>query len=239
MNQCLNCKASLNQQNKYCPVCGQSTMNLHQSFTSIAFQALHEMLDIDGRLAKTLKLLLFSPGRLSKEYTEGRRMSYSPPLRLYLVISLLFFVVISLIQTTATNQLDHIQVGMFLFPVGMLEQVPKLMFVMLPLYALIVQLFHRKTFYVFNLIFALHVHSLIYLLLIIIFPMNRFENMHLALSWLQYPFIAYLAFYPLMALKTMYGNSWLYTLRVYVLTVVLYLASIGLGLEFINIIMTL
>ena len=237
MSQCLNCNASLKQHNKYCPVCGQSTLNLHQSFTSIAFQAIHEMLDIDGRLAKTLKMLLLFPGQLSKEYTQGRRISYSPPLRMYLVISLMFFVVISLIQTTS-NQLDHIQVAIFLFPLGTLEQVPKLMFVMLPVYALIVQLFHRKSFYVFNLIFALHVHSLTYLLLMVILPMNRFENMHLILFWLQYPFIAYLAFYPLMALKTMYGNSWLYTLLVYMLTFVLYMASIGLGLEFINLFLT-
>ena len=230
MSQCLNCKTSLKQQDKYCPVCGQTTLNLHQSFTSIAFQALHEMLDIDGRLAKTLKMLLFSPGRLSKEYTEGRRMCYSPPLRMYLVISLLFFVVLSLIQTT-TSQLDHIQIAIFLFPIGTLEHVPKLMFVMLPIYALIIQLFHRKSFYVFNLIFALHVHSLTYLMLMIIFPMYRYENMHVALYWLQYPFTAYLAFYPMMALKTMYGNSWPYTLLVYILTLALYMASIGLGLQ--------
>jgi len=233
MSRCLNCKASLKQQNKYCSECGQPTLNLHQSFSKIAVQALHEMLDIDGRLANTLKMLLFSPGRLSKEYVEGRRIRYTPPLRMYLVISLMFFVIISLIQTTASQQIN-IQVAFLLFPVGTLEQVPKLMFVMLPVYALLVQIFYRKSLFVFNLIFALHVHSLVYLVLMIILPMNHYDSMHEALFWLQYPFIAYLAYYPLISLKHMYGKSWLYTVLVYILTFLLYMASIGLGLVFIE-----
>ena len=232
MSQCLNCKTSLKEQSKYCSECGQSTLNLYQSFTKVAFQALHEMLDIDGRLAKTLKILFLAPGQLSKEYADGRRVRYTPPLRMYLVISLIFFVIISQIQTT-TSQQTNIQVGFFLFPIGMLEQVPKLMFVMLPIYALLVQIFHRKSFYVFNLIFALHIHSLTYLMFMIILPMNQYEHSYEDLSWLQYPFIAYLICYPLIALKVMYGNSWIYTILVYVLTFGLYIASIGLGLEFI------
>ncbi len=67
----------------------------------------------------------------------------------------------------------------------------------------------------------------------IILPMNQYDNTHVILYWLQYPFIAYLAYYPLMALKNMYGKSWPYTVLVYVLTFVLYMSSIGLGLEFI------
>lgn len=233
MSQCLNCKTSLKEKSKYCSVCGQSTLNLYQSFTNVAFQALHEMLDIDGRLSNSLKILLFSPGRLTKEYVEGKRVRYTPPLRLYLVISLLFFVVISLIQTSI-NQQTHIQVAFFLFPVGMLEQVPKLMFIMLPIYALLIQLFHRKSFYVFNLIFALHVQSLTYLMLMIILPLNHYEVTNVASSWLQYSIAAYLALYPLIALKTMYGNSWTYTIFVYMLTLVLYMGSIGLGLQVIQ-----
>ena len=233
MIQCLNCKTSLKQHCKYCSVCGQSTLNLHQSFTKVAFQALHEMLDIDGRLATTLKILLFSPGRLSKEFVEGRRIRYTPPLRMYLVISLLFFVIVSFIQTTP-NQQENIKVAFLLFPVGTLEQVPKLMFLMLPFYALLVKLFHRKSLYVFNLIFALHIHSLMYLMLMVILPLNHYDDMHLSLHWLQYPFIVYLFYYFLISLKVMYENSWLYTIWTYVVTFVLYMLSIGLGLEFIG-----
>jgi len=189
------------------------------------------MLDIDGRLSKSLKTLICSPGRLSKEYIEGRRVSYTPPLRMYLVISLLFFVIIHLIQTPTSEQ-ANIQVGFLSFPIGIFEKVPKLMFVMLPIYALLVQIFHRKSLYFFNLIFALHVHSLIYLMLMIILPLSHYENINVVLSWLQYPIAVYLALYPLFALKVMYGNSWLYTTLVHIVTFVLYLGSIGLGLEF-------
>ncbi|NQZ89817.1 MAG: DUF3667 domain-containing protein [Colwellia sp.] len=232
MSKCLNCKTSLNLKSTYCSICGQPTLNLHQSFMTIAFQALHELLDIDGRLFNTLKILLFSPGRLSKEYTAGRRARYTPPLRMYLVISLLFFVIASMTQTMTSE--NNLRIAFMLFPVGMLEQVPKLMIVMLPIYALLIQLFNRKSFYVFNLIFALHIHALIYLVLMIILPINHYVDMHVALFWLQYILIGYLAYYLLFALKTMYGKSWLFTIFVYIFTLTLYVSSIGLGLQFIQ-----
>jgi len=233
MSQCLNCKTSLKQKSKYCSICGQPTLNLHQSFITIAFQALHEMLEIDGRLFNTLKMLFLSPGGLSKEYTQGRRIRYTPPLRMYLVISLIFFIIAPLTQTIADQQ-DTIKIAFILLPIGMLEQIPKLMFVMLPVYALLIQLFHRKSYYVFNLIFALHVHSFIYLLLMILLPINHYVDMHIALFWLQYALIGYLAYYLLIAIKTMYERSWLYTISVCLLTFSLYMGSIGLGLTFIE-----
>jgi hypothetical protein len=233
MSQCLNCKTSLNKKSTYCFVCGQPTLNLHQSFFTIAFQALHEMLDIDGRLFNTLKILLFSPGSLSKEYTEGRRIRYTPPLRMYLVISFIFFVIVPMTQTIISEN-NLIQVGFLIFPKGMLEQVPQLMFVMLPIYALLIQLFNRKSMYVFNLVFALHMHSLIYLVLMILLPTNHYVDMHVALFWLQYLLVGYLAYYLLIAIKTMYGKSWFYTIFVSILSFALYMGSIGLGLTFIG-----
>ena len=50
----------------------------------------HELLDIDGRLVRTLKSMLLKLGLLSKEYCAGKRMKYTPPLRLYIVISFIF-----------------------------------------------------------------------------------------------------------------------------------------------------
>lgn len=230
MDNCLNCKSELSEHYKSCPECGQSTVNMYQSFSKISSQALHELMDIDGRLATTFKKLLSRPGELSKEYMKGRRVRYTPPLRLYLAISLIFFIVASLIQNTAHQQ-DYVLVAFLLFPAGLLENIPKLMFVMLPVYALILQIFHKKSHYIFNLIFALHIHSLVYLVLIVIFPMIQYQDAHVAIFWLKYPFIAYLIYYPLVAFKVMYENSWPYTIFMYILSFILYMASIGIGLE--------
>jgi hypothetical protein len=49
----------------------------------------------DSRLWRSLKILLFRPGELTLEFIRGRRIAYLPPFRLYLVLSLVFFVAAS------------------------------------------------------------------------------------------------------------------------------------------------
>ncbi|MET0858248.1 MAG: DUF3667 domain-containing protein [Telluria sp.] len=46
---------------------------------------------LEGKLWKTLALLLFRPGQLTNEYIAGRRARYVQPLRIYLTFSILFF----------------------------------------------------------------------------------------------------------------------------------------------------
>ncbi len=45
---------------------------------------------VDGKLPRTLKLLLTRPGYVSAEYVTGRRAPYIAPLRLYLLVFLVF-----------------------------------------------------------------------------------------------------------------------------------------------------
>ena len=54
-------------------------------------EGVHEFAHLDGKIFQTLDLLLFKPGELTAEFFRGRRARYIPPLRLYLVCSLLFF----------------------------------------------------------------------------------------------------------------------------------------------------
>jgi hypothetical protein len=49
---------------------------------------------LEGKLWKSLGLLLFRPGRLTLEYIKGRRVRYVQPLRMYLTFSLIFFAVL-------------------------------------------------------------------------------------------------------------------------------------------------
>jgi len=81
---------------KFCPECGQET-TLHPP-TLVEF--LHEFVGhyvaLEGALWQTLKLLLAKPGRLTREYLDGRRRRYVLPLRLYLTCSFLFFLVVKL-----------------------------------------------------------------------------------------------------------------------------------------------
>jgi hypothetical protein len=54
-----------------------------------------ELLALDGRMARTVLPFFFRPGFLTAEYLAGRRVRYSSPLRLYLLTTLLFFLVAS------------------------------------------------------------------------------------------------------------------------------------------------
>jgi hypothetical protein len=66
-------------------------------------ELLHEALEgithSDSRLWRTLCLLWFKPGKLTQEFVAGRRASYLPPFRLYLVLSIIFFVTASFSHT--------------------------------------------------------------------------------------------------------------------------------------------
>jgi len=87
---CDNCGASV--PGKYCGNCGQRLdPPLHSlgHFLAVAFE---DVTHADTRLWRTLWALLFKPGFLTREFLDGRRARYLPPVRLYLVISLVFFV---------------------------------------------------------------------------------------------------------------------------------------------------
>ncbi len=89
LEACRNC-GTITQGN-FCQQCGQAT-HLH---VPSAREFLHEFVAhyvaLEGKLWHSLKLLIFKPGLLTREYIEGRRVRYVEPLRLYLSFSIIFF----------------------------------------------------------------------------------------------------------------------------------------------------
>lgn len=88
---CLNCGTRLRGQ--YCGICGQRARSRLISLWELISEAFGDLLEIDSRLWRTLIPLLVRPGRLTRDYLEGRRARYMPPFRTYLVLSVIFFVV--------------------------------------------------------------------------------------------------------------------------------------------------
>jgi len=86
---CPNCGFALS--GNFCQECGQAA-KLH---VPSAREFLHEFVAhyvaLEGKLWQSVKLLLFKPGQLTREYIEGRRVRYVEPLRLYLTFSIIFF----------------------------------------------------------------------------------------------------------------------------------------------------
>jgi Protein of unknown function (DUF3667) len=87
--ECGNCGATL--MGPYCFDCGQHRHESARSVSALFEDAWHVATHIDGRFWQTLYILLFKPGRLTKEYFAERRARYLPPVRLYLVLSVLYF----------------------------------------------------------------------------------------------------------------------------------------------------
>jgi hypothetical protein len=90
--QCDNCGAPV--AGKYCSNCGQRLEHKIHSVLHFAQEATEDLTHADSRLWATILALVFKPGLLTREFLSGRRARYLPPLRLYLVLSVLFFLVL-------------------------------------------------------------------------------------------------------------------------------------------------
>jgi hypothetical protein len=91
-SDCLNCGAALS--GPYCRQCGQAA-HLHRTIGAFFHDLLHGVLHFEGKIWRTLPLLVWRPGRLTREYIDGRRASYVSPIALFLFIVFLSFALFS------------------------------------------------------------------------------------------------------------------------------------------------
>jgi len=176
---CDNCRAAL--VGPYCAACGQKALPLNPRLHDFVHELTHELLHVDGKLFRSVRKLLLSPGFLTREEFEGRRVAWVRPIRLYLVFSLVYFA----LATLAPDPNVHFRVtdrgqqspdtGAGLRQLGFESEqafqetvrhaqatwAPRVMFLLVPFYAWLVHLATRRTGRNFpqHLYFALHVHA--------------------------------------------------------------------------------
>jgi Protein of unknown function (DUF3667) len=193
---CANCGATLT--GPYCAACGQHAHESARGIGVLFHDAWHLLTHVDGRFWRTLYTLLLQPGLLTREYMAERRARYLPPVRLYLVLSVLFFALGSLGPRPSH---DGTAPGQYFFaqdcqtiksssarlepllrqacernvllggqPVrsAFADYIPKMMFVFLPMMALIMLLLYwrPRRYYVEHLVFFLHIHAAMFLILL-------------------------------------------------------------------------
>ncbi|HET7204696.1 MAG TPA: DUF4286 family protein [Steroidobacteraceae bacterium] len=90
---CLNCGEVLTGQ--HCSHCGQRARVRVLSLTGLLRDLVGDLMDWDSRIWRTLRPLAFKPGWLTREYLLGRRTRYTPPFRMYLILSVAFFLLTS------------------------------------------------------------------------------------------------------------------------------------------------
>jgi len=94
-NGCENCGNILEGNHKYCPACGQKVEG-KVTLASLFKNTISNYLSIDSKLLTTLPSFIFQPGKIARQFCEGKRISHLHPGQLYIVFSVLFFFIFSL-----------------------------------------------------------------------------------------------------------------------------------------------
>jgi Protein of unknown function (DUF3667) len=91
-NDCLNCGSTL--EGKFCHNCGQENLQIKESFGHMMNHAISDYFHFDHQFFHTLKPLFFSPGKLTNEYMAGKRVQFLHPVKMYIFISLIYFLLV-------------------------------------------------------------------------------------------------------------------------------------------------
>ncbi len=238
-DHCLNCGAPAT--GKFCAECGQEIKDHSVSLLPLLSEGLSELASWDSKLLRTLVPLLIRPGFLTNQYNSGKRVPYLSPLKLYLTISVLFFLLLSwrnplgnavvissdglhakvsssrsatgtvtntniLIKGAMTRRLLRAKQNKTGFVSALLNSIPKMMFFLLPLFAVMLKLLYwrPRRLYVEHLIFLLHVHAFGFLLLAPLLLVHP--------GWLVVTVFLVLPVYILAAIHVVYKQSWPVTL---------------------------
>ena len=89
---CLNCGAELT--GNFCSVCGQHA-HVHRTLAAFFHDFAHGVLHFEGKIWRTLPLLAWKPGALTRRYIDGQRASFVSPVALFLFSVFLMFAVLS------------------------------------------------------------------------------------------------------------------------------------------------
>jgi len=171
---CTNCGTAL--AGSYCSSCGQKSAPLAPTLGYFVHELTHELLHVDGKIFRSLRLLLTRPGFLTREIFAGRRARYVSPIRLYLIASILFFAISGLLgryeesvdfyvtdpgETVDPAMLNRVSEIELTISTALNAWLPRAMFVLVPLFAVLVMRRRRRSGHTYpqHLYFALHVHA--------------------------------------------------------------------------------
>jgi hypothetical protein len=256
---CLNCDAPLT--GPWCARCGQKDPHPDLTLQELVHDAVHELSHWDGKVLSTFRVLLTRPGQLTVDFLAGRRARWLPPLRLYLIASVAYFLVgpavrrfthqpdTAAIKVTLPDSLfavsgsaaagsralrpdvaaafDSSRVGRVLgakriervtndpqaFSHAVRAAFPKTMFVLMPLFALLLLFAWRdaQPLYVPHLYFSLHLHAFAFAAMTVA-QVPELVGMPRTAAWAGRGFLLALVVYAFLAFRRVYGGSAMRTL---------------------------
>jgi len=270
---CLNCGTYLGRDDYFCPHCGQKQLEKEDlSFQHIIGESFFDYFHFDSKFFRTLFPLMYKPGFLTQEFMKGKRKSYVEPFRLFLVISVIYFLLLPLgrdaesekdpadrtqpsnvtgsahpkklfsytlkgkpvsaaRQDSIRREIDTVGIKHYVnkefakdgwvvkvlmkqalkiviysgesFTTVLEHTASKMIFLLIPFFALLLKLFslRSKRLYYEHLIFSLHIHAFVFMLLIIVFLIEFLVPVRMAII------IVISLVYLFFALKRNYGFS--------------------------------
>lgn len=174
---CPNCETQCNDEYNFCPECGQKKENNILTFRQFLSNFLGDYFTFDSKIFRSLVPLIIKPGFLTQEYIAGRRQRYIPPLRMYIFISILFFLIFDLSShklaevQEAASQLDKV-----LNKLDSPAYYSRLFFFLMPIFGFIVYAVYSRQhrYYSEMLIFSLHFHAFAFILFSLYFLISGF-----------------------------------------------------------------
>jgi hypothetical protein len=272
--RCANCAEPLH--GDFCARCGQRSRDLRQPLGHFLREGVEDLFNLDTRFFRTIVPLLVRPGNVTRDYHAGRRASFVPPFRTYLVAALIFFGVFTLFpgeeqprawvvtrgspeaaELEALRKAGKLSGTTFEVPPhspffdvayqasvarakanpqafmrSAFENIPRTFFLLVPLFALLLELFYRKQgFYLEHLVFALYYHAFVFYALAIRYVLGNVDDW----MWpavrvaLAVPMWGWILVYLPLALRRVYLGSWPRTLLKVVGLGVLYFPLMGLS----------
>ena len=105
---CLNCGTAL--VGDYCHGCGQRG-HVHRSLHAFGHDLLHGVFHFEGKIWRTLPMLAWRPGELTRRYIKGQRASFVSPIALFLFCVFLMFAVLGMTGVLSPESGDNLRQG--------------------------------------------------------------------------------------------------------------------------------
>jgi YHS domain-containing protein len=101
---CLNCDNPLRPEDNFCPNCGQENNSHKIPVKHLLLEVFVDFFHFDTKLWNTVKASVTRPGKITTDYLEGKRARYVPPVKFYVFVSFIFFLLLGKLSEEAIDK---------------------------------------------------------------------------------------------------------------------------------------
>ena len=142
--ECKNCGFQIEE--NFCQFCGQRSSVYKVTFKETFTDLIDSVFSINAPLIKTIKLLFLNPGKLFRDFLDGKRKSYYKPVAFFIITTFVYLIVRSLINYNPMTTAGVKVGGELLIDAGkyMVKNINNIMFLFVFSLALFLKAFFRK-----------------------------------------------------------------------------------------------